>query len=83
MPNTNRGSWIGSNGVPFQDIGMTQRKWDLLKEMAEGGGYWATAYQFVRGVTNRKLPSLSLRQRNWLTEIITSLGEELNSKPWR
>lgn len=76
-------SWIGSPIIPFEDIGMTQEKWDLLESLSMQGGYWRRAFLFIRGATNRRLSSLSLRQRNWLTEIVYSLDIELERKAWR
>ena len=73
-------SWIGSPRVPFSEIGMTQEKLDLMKELAENNEYWRNASSFIRAVANRKLSSLSLRQRNWIYEIDASLGDELNKK---
>ncbi len=76
-------TWIGSPEVPFSSIGMTQEKMDLLEELSEEGGYWERACLFVRVATNRHLYSLTLRQRNWLTEIVFSLGIELEKRAWR
>lgn len=75
-------SWIGSPDIPFADIGMTQEKWDLLKSLSGQGGYWRRAYLFIKANTDRKLSSLTLRQRNWLTEIVIELEQELEEKAW-
>lgn len=75
--------WIGSPEIPFALLGMTQEKLDLLESLSKSGGYWRRSNLFVRAATGRKLSSLSLRQRNWLTEIISSLDVELARKAWK
>jgi len=76
-------SWIGSDEVPFHDIGMTKDTWDLLEELSEGSSYWYGAYMFVKSIQNRKLSSLTSSQRSWLTSIISSLKVELDKRSWR
>ena len=71
-------TWVDQ--VPFEDIGMTEQKMDLLKQLAEDNDYWKRAYRFVQSSTNRKLSSLSDNQRKWLTTIILDLDDELDKR---
>ncbi len=73
--------WIGQ--VPFEDIGMTEQKMDLLKELAEDSSYWKKAHDFVRSVVGRKPSSLTYNQRQWLDTIILGLDNELYKRSWR
>jgi len=70
-------TWHGS--VPFTEAGMNEEKYSLLKELAKDSYYWKSALDFVNGVSGRALSSLTLRQRNWMVEIITSLGERITT----
>jgi len=74
-------TWVG--GTPFEDLGMTQEKMDLLKELAEDNEYWERSNMFIRSITNRKLSSLSINQRRWLGDIILALDDELVKRSWR
>ena len=74
-------TWVGE--TPFEEIGMTKGKFDLLNELAYENDYWMKAHMFVKAVTNRKLSSLSDFQRRWLTTIIMDLEQELYKKSWR
>lgn len=74
-------SWVGS--VPFEEIGMTSDKHDLLKELAEDGGYWANALSFLEQVSSRKFSTLSKAQRDWITEIEASLADKLSIRTLR
>ena len=74
-------TWIGQ--VPFEDIGMTENKMDLLKELAEDSDYWKRAHMFVQLSANRVPSSLSHKQRSWLTTIILDLDIELDKRSWR
>lgn len=74
-------TWCGS--IPFKDLGMTEAKMVLLKELMENSDYWSRAYLFVHAITNRKLSSLSDYQRRWLTEITLALDTELDRKSWK
>lgn len=76
-------SWLGSDDTPFKDIGMTESKMVLLEELAEDSSYWFRSQAFVEAARYRKLYSLSLKQRNWLTEIIVALGIEQEKRAWR
>ncbi len=71
-------SWIGK--APFQEIGMNEDKIELLKELARDGGYWSDANSFVLSISNRKLSSLSEKQRDWLYDISASLSVELDRR---
>lgn len=73
--------WIGQ--VPFEDLGMTEDKMNLLKELAEDSSYWRRAHDFVQSITGCVPSSLSYDQRRWLTTIILSLDDELNKRSWR
>lgn len=75
--------WLGSDSIPFCQLGMTKAKWDLLEELSELYGYWNRAYSFVQSIVNVKLSSLSKSQRKWLSEIILSLDNELYKRSWR
>jgi len=75
--------WLGSDRVPFQYLGMTRAKWDLLEELSMHSEYWSKAFGFVQSIVNVKLSSLGKAQRNWLTEIILSLDNELYKRSWR
>jgi len=74
-------TWIGQ--VPFEDLGMTGDKMDLLKEVAEDNSYWKRAHDFVRSIVGRMPSSLSYSQRQWLTTIILDLDSELDKRSWR
>lgn len=74
-------AWIGQ--VPFEDIGMTEQKMDLMKELAEDNSYWRKAYDFVESIGGRKPSSLTYNQRQWLTTIILDLDDELHNKSWK
>ncbi len=74
-------TWIGQ--VPFEDIGMTEDKMILLKELAEDSDYWKKAHGFIRSILGRVPSSLSHNQRSWLTTIILGLDDELNRRSWR
>lgn len=71
-------TWFGE--IPFKELGMTDEKFSLLKDLALSSDYYQKALEFIKGVSTRKPSSLSLRQRNWLTEIIASLEDKLNKK---
>ena len=53
-------TWIGQ--VPFEDIGMTEDKMILLKELAEDSDYWKKAHGFIRSILGRVPSSLSHNQ---------------------
>jgi len=76
-------SWIGSPEIPFTDIGMTQQKWDLLKELSGDGDYWFRAYYYLLAVRHRILSSLTSSQRGWITTIILSLDTEVERRAWQ
>lgn len=69
-------TWDRSHGVPFESLGNTRKKMDLLDKLAEVDSYWYSAKEFVKNVRYRKIESLTLPQSVWLSNIITSLGEE-------
>jgi len=71
-----KASWVGA--TPFKEVGMTQDKIELMKELAEDSEYWASALKFFNSVASRKLTSLTVRQRDWLFSIEASLSDELN-----
>ncbi len=75
--------WIGSSEVPFSELGMTEEKFNLLKNLSGNSGYWMKAHAFVKAITYRKLSSLSDFQRRWLTTIIMDLETESYRKSWR
>lgn len=70
--------WHG--GVPFKDLGMTSEMMDLLPELAENNDYWAAVSRFIRQVSSRKLSSLTVNQRNWLSDIVAQLSVELDRR---
>lgn len=76
-------SWIGSDSIPFSEIGMTQSKFILLKELAEGSVYWKNALVFVNTFKDTKLSSMTNPQRCWLTTIILGLDDGLERGSWR
>jgi len=71
-------SWIGD--IPFEELGMNQERLDLLEELSEDNDYWKAASSFLQQVKDSKFSSLSDLQRNWVYEIIATLGVELNRK---
>jgi len=73
-------SWIGSAGVPFEDVGMTEEKYKLLEVLAKDDKYWRNAQSFLRQVEGVRISTLTLRQRNWIYDIEASLGVELNRR---
>jgi len=70
-------TWHG--GVPFKELGMDEEKYGLLKDLAEHSDYWKSALGFIDGVRGKNPSQLTQRQRNWLSQIIESLGEELTA----
>jgi len=71
-------SWVGC--VPFSDKGMTQEQVTLMEELAEDNSYWKTALSFIRSSSSRKWGTLSVKQQDWIMDIIASLGVELNRR---
>lgn len=71
-------NWAG--GVPFQDIGMTEEKMDLMGELAETNDYWETSNKFVNSMSSRRIESLTEKQQSWLHRISDSLDEELDKR---
>lgn len=76
-------SWIGSNGVPFEDLGVTEDKMNLLEELAEDNSYWKKAHDFLKSIVGRWPSSLTYNQRQWLTTIILDLDSELDKRSWK
>lgn len=76
-------SWIGSDAIPFSEIGMTQDKLTLLKELAGYTTYWRNALVFVNTFKNNKPSSMTDPQRRWLTTIMLGLDDELEKRAWR
>ena len=74
-------TWIGQ--VPFEDIGMTEAKMDLLAELAEDSNYWKKAHSFIHSIAGSVPSSLSNNRRRWLTTIILDLDSELDKRSWK
>lgn len=69
-------TWIGD--IPFKELGMDEDKMNLLTELAKDNDYWRKAFSFVDQVRDREYSSLSDKQQDWLSNIVASLGVELN-----
>lgn len=74
-------TWVGQ--VPFEHLGMTEDKMDLLKELAEDNSYWKKAHGFIRSIAGSVPSSLSYNQRRWLNTIILGLDDELHRRSWK
>lgn len=74
-------TWVGQ--IPFEDIGMTEDKMDMLAELAEDNKYWKRAHSFVHSIAGSVPSSLSYNQRRWLNTIILGLDDELYKKSWK
>ena len=77
-PGEKSSSWVTS--VPYESHGMTQEKMDMMAVLAEDDDYWKTALQFVRSTSGRKFATLSVKQQDWIENIIASLAVEINKK---
>ncbi len=75
---TLKSDWVGA--TPFQEIGMTKEKMQLLRELGPDSDYWKSALGFINQITSRKLSSLTNKQKNWLRNIEAGLSEELNKR---
>ena len=73
-------TWI--DAVPLTDIGMTEEKYVLLRELAQNSKYWVIALHTVDAVAHLKLTSISNSQRARLTSIILELDGALYAKSW-
>lgn len=73
-------TWIGQ--VPFEDIGMTEDKMSLMKELAGDNSYWKKAHDFIQSIAGSVPSSLSYNQRRWLSTIILGLDDELHKRSW-
>ncbi len=69
--------------VPFEDVGMTEGKMDLMKELAEDSSYWKRAHDFIQSIVGREPSSLTYSQRQWLNTIILGLDDELYKRSWK
>ncbi len=74
-------TWIGQ--VPFEDLGMTEDKMDMLAELAEDSNYWKKAHSFIHSIAGSVPSSLGTHQRRWLATIILDLDTELYNRSWR
>lgn len=71
-------TWHGD--TPFKDRGMDADKMELLKELIEDNAYWQAANRFMEQVSTRKFSSLTVKQQDWLDDIVAQLADELNKK---
>ncbi len=80
-PGEKSSSWITS--IPYESHGMTQIKMDMMTILAEDDDYWKTALQFVKSTSGRKFATLSVKQQDWVENIVASLDVEINRKEAR
>ena len=73
-------TWIGA--TPLTNIGMTEEKYTLLRELAQNNEYWAVVLSTIDAVAHLKLTSLSNSQRVRLALIILELDVALYAKSW-
>lgn len=73
-------TWIGS--TPHHDIGMTDEKYNLLKELALSKEYWHVILVTVDSTAHLQLSSLSNDQRARLASIIIELDSAIYMKSW-
>ena len=71
-------TWLGS--IPYEKMGMTKERYDLLVELAKDSEYWNKALSFINSTSSRKQHTLTTPQHNWVCEIVASLGDILNKR---
>lgn len=68
------------SGVPFEEIGMNEDKYTLLKELAKDNSYWESSLSFIEGIRGRNIEGLSDKQSDWLCGISAKLERELDKR---